>query len=74
MSAEEKRMVRQMHFEGGHTPTDIAESTGRHLSSICRTLTIKGPTKKLGRPVIFTNKKAACNLVWLRLELPETVG
>ena len=54
MSVEEKRMVRHMHFESDQTPTEIAEATGRDLSSIVRCLKAKPVKKKLGRPVALT--------------------
>ena len=57
MSVEEKRMVRNMHFESGQTPTEIAEATGRDLSTICRCLKAKPVAKKLGRPVVLTSAR-----------------
>ena len=63
MSDEERRLVRKMHFESDQSPSEIAETTGRNISSICRTLAAKGPRKKLGRPTLFTKKKVATSSV-----------
>lgn len=55
MSVEEKRMVRNMHFESDQTPTEIAEATGRDLSTIVRSLKAKPVKKKVGRPTVLTS-------------------
>ena len=41
MGPDEKRLVREMHFDRHMRPTDIATSIGRDLSSICRLLAQK---------------------------------
>jgi hypothetical protein len=50
MSLEEKSIVRRMHFEQKLTPREIADATGRHLSSIVRNLQTVAKPKKMGRP------------------------
>jgi transposase len=50
MSEEEKRLARQMHFDKGLTPTEIADKFDRHVSSIARLLAQKKKPNPMGRP------------------------
>jgi hypothetical protein len=53
MSPDEKRLVREMHFDRHMRPTDIATSVGRSLSSICRLLAQKkAPNPTGGRAAL----------------------
>jgi hypothetical protein len=49
MTGDEKRLVREMHFERKMRPTDIAAAVGRDLSGICRLLAQKKAPKPMGR-------------------------
>lgn len=48
MTALELQIIWRMHFDQNQRPVDIAEATGRHLSSICRALKARGVKKKPG--------------------------
>ena len=50
MSADEKRLVREMHFDRDMPPARIAEVTGRCLSSITRLLAQTRSPNPIGRP------------------------
>jgi hypothetical protein len=54
MTGDEKRLVREMHFERKMRPTDIAAAVGRDLSGICRLLAQKKAPKPMGRPRALT--------------------
>ena len=54
MTGDEKRLVREMHFERKMPPTDIAAAVGRDLSGICRLLAQKKAPKPMGRPRALT--------------------
>ena len=54
MTADEKRLVREMHFEKRVKPARIAEIVGRNISSICRLLAQKKRPRSIGRPTVFT--------------------
>ena len=56
MTLEEKRLVRQMAFEQGLCPTEIAVKVGRHKSNITRLLAMKKATQ-LGRPSALTTSQ-----------------
>ena len=56
MSREEKRLTRQMHFDQGKTPSEIAGILDRHISSITRTLAQKKVPKPVGAPKKMTEK------------------
>ena len=56
MSPDEKRLVREMAYEQGMEPKEIAENVGRHLSNICRLLAQK-KIPKMGRPIVITAKQ-----------------
>lgn len=49
MTPDEKRLVRDMAHERRMSPSQIAKAIGRNLSSVCRLLAQKLPTK-MGRP------------------------
>ena len=57
MSADEKRLVRQMHFEQGLSRADVARALNRNLSSICRLLAQKKTPAPIGRPVGLSEKQ-----------------
>ena len=57
MTPDEKRLVRNMHFDQRMPPTEIAETVGRNLSSVCRLLAQKKAPKPVGRPSVFTEAK-----------------
>ena len=50
MTMDEKRLVREMHWERGMRPSEIARVVGRDLSSICRHLAQMKTPKPVGRP------------------------
>ena len=54
MSPTEKQLICHMHFAGKQRPTDIAKSTGRDLSAVCRTLKAVAKPTRLGRPPALT--------------------
>ena len=57
MSVEEKRIARSMHFEQGLTPTKVAKTLGRALSSITRLFAQKKAPKPVGRPRALSAKQ-----------------
>ena len=57
MSVEEKRIARRMHFEEGLSPTKVATTLGRALSSITRLLAQKKTPKPVGRPRALSDKQ-----------------
>ncbi len=58
MTAEEKRLVREMRHDRHMCPQDIADALGRNKSSITRCLAQKRPVK-MGRPVALSPKQIA---------------
>ena len=38
MTMDEKRLIREMHFDRDMSPTDIAAAVLRHISAVCRLL------------------------------------
>ena len=50
MTTDEKRLVREMHFERNISQTDISKAIGRDLSCINRLLAQKKVPKRVGRP------------------------
>ena len=50
MTPEEKRLVREMHFDREMPPAAVAKAVGRDLSCICRLLAQKKIPKPIGRP------------------------
>ncbi len=50
MSTDEKRLVREMHFDRGMTATEISEVVGRHLSCVCRLLAQRKAPNPIGCP------------------------
>jgi hypothetical protein len=57
MGPDEKRLVREMHFDRHMRPTDIAKAVGRDLSSICRLLAQKkAPNPSGGRAALSTQQ------------------
>ena len=57
MSAEEKRIARDMHFEQGMSPTQVANALSRALSSIVRLFAQTKLPKPIGRPRALSDKK-----------------
>jgi len=57
MTADEKNLVRRMHFEQEMTPTAIAETLGRSLSAVCRLLAQKKAPRPVGRPKALSEAK-----------------
>lgn len=55
----ERALVRRMAFDLKKSPSEIAEATGRHISSICRALQRPATGKARGRPPALTPAKAA---------------
>ena len=65
MSLDERRLVRVMHFEKKMQPAEIARSTGRSLSAICRSLAKRSSkAKPVGRARLLgkrdVDRLAAC--------------
>ena len=56
MSADEVRLVREMVFNQGKTPSEVAKIVNRDLSVVCRQLTKTRPTK-MGRPPALSTKQ-----------------
>jgi hypothetical protein len=57
MSPDEKRLVREMHFDRGMAPVDIATSLGRNISSICRLLAQKKAPNPNGRRACLSKEQ-----------------
>ena len=57
MSPDEKRLARSLHFDRHQTPTEIAETLSRSLSTICRLLAQKRAPRPIGRPRALTVAK-----------------
>ena len=57
MSAEEKRLAREMHFDQGMSRTEVAEALNRNLGTICRQLAMHKAPKPIGRPKALTETK-----------------
>jgi hypothetical protein len=74
MSAEEKAMVRRMHFDQGLSPSEVAEATGRTLGTVCRTLQAKSMKKVLGRPVKLSEKKIDSIVKTMRTMIQQADG
>ena len=56
MTADEKRLVRDMHFNQLMPRTEIADAVGRSLSSICRLLAQRSTPNPVGRPRALSEK------------------
>ena len=57
MSADEKNIVRRMHFEVGKSRSEIARLLKRSLSSVSRLLAQKKAPQGIGRPRALTEKQ-----------------
>jgi hypothetical protein len=57
MTADEKRIAREMHFEQKMKRTDVAKVLRRDLSSICRLIAQKEIPNPVGRPTQLTEKE-----------------
>ena len=57
MKADEKRIIREMHFDRKMKPNKIAECVGRHLSSVCWLLQQRRAPKPIGPPRKLTEEK-----------------
>ena len=56
MTSDEIRLVRQMVYDQGRTPSEVAGILNRGLSSVCRQLEKTRPAK-MGRPAALTSKQ-----------------
>jgi transposase len=57
MSPDERRIIRNMHFENNMTPAEIAKATGRSLSAVCRLLARRSnKVRKIGRKRALTQQ------------------
>lgn len=54
MSPEEKRLARELHFEKGKRPVEVADLLGRDLSCVVRLLAQKKAPNRVGRPPLLT--------------------
>ena len=59
MTMDEKRLIREMHFDRDMRPTDIADAAGRHISAVCRFLAQKKAPKPSGRPSALTEAQVS---------------
>ena len=57
MTPDEKRLAREMHFDRGMQPVQVAKCLGRGLSSVCRLLAQKKAPKPIGRPKILSKER-----------------
>ena len=57
MSAEEKRLIRGMHFDQKLPPMEISTVVNRGLSSIVKLLAQKKAPRPIGRPEEFTEDR-----------------
>ena len=57
MTADEKRLAREMHFDRGLTQTEVSSALGRDLSCINRLLAQKKAPKPMGRPVALAQEQ-----------------
>ena len=57
MTGDEKRLVREMHFDRHMARSQIAVATGRCLSSICRLLAQRTAPKPVGRPAALSEER-----------------
>ncbi len=57
MTPEEKRLIRDFHFNQEQTPTDIATLFGRSLSAVCRLLAQKKIPNPIGAPSKLTQER-----------------
>ena len=73
MSAEEKRLAREMHFDQGMSRTDVAEARNRNLGTICRQLAMHKAPKPIGRPKALTETKVD-SLVALLEKMVDEAG
>ena len=73
MSAEEKRLAREMHFDQGMSRTDVAEALNRNLGTICRQLAMHKALKPIGRPKALTETKVD-SLVALLEKMVDEAG
>ena len=54
MSPDEKRLVRELHFDRRIRPAEIARMAGRDLSCIVRLLKQKKAPNSVGRPAVLS--------------------
>ena len=54
MTPDEKRLIREMHFDRGMKPAAIAKAVGRHISNVCRLIAQKKQPKPTGRRPALT--------------------
>ena len=54
MTPDEKRLIREMHFDRSMQPAAIATAVGRHISNVCRLLAQKKQPKPVGRKPALT--------------------
>ena len=73
ISAEEKRLAREMHFDQGMSRTDVAEALHRNLGTICRQLAMHKAPKPIGRPKALTETKVD-SLVALLEKMVDEAG
>ena len=71
MTPAEKRVARGMHFDRNMTSTEVAESLGRSLSTICRLLAQKKAPKPIGRPKALSDAKVDGIVVLLEQMVDE---
>ena len=57
MTPDEKRLMRDCHFDQGEAPVDIATLFKRSLSAVCRLLAQKKAPKPVGRPAKLTEER-----------------
>ena len=57
MSADEKRLAREMHFDRGMPRAEVAKAMGRDLSCICKLLKQRKTPKPIGRPASLSKEQ-----------------
>jgi len=74
MSAEEKRLAREMHFDRGLSRAKVAEALGRDLGTICRQLAKPKAAKPIGRPKLLTEAKVDSMVATLEKMVDEAAS